>query len=564
MLFRCVALAVAFNAAPMNALAQAPPRDQPAASATRGTGTIRGRVLAGDTGRPLRRVRITISAPELAGNNRTTSTDTSGRYEVTDLPAAEYSIAVRRSGYLMLRYGQTRPLEQPKLLRLENKAVADVDFTLPRMSLITGRVTDDAGDPIEGVTVMAMRARFWEGRRQLVPTGQGLVLTDDAGQYRILGLTPGTYYVMGTTQETWTVQEQGATVTMGFAPTYFPSVTSPGDARRITVGSGQEAGGTDFSMIPGRTATISGTALDSQGRPFPRNVALREEIRGENFGRFGGTMSSAVAADGSFAIRNVPPGDYQLVASTGRDVDRPEAAIVPVRVDGADVTGLQLVGSAGGTITGSVIGDDGTVPSLPQLRVTVGLPQIGQPDPTLLGTFGNPGSSLIAADGSFNVRGIFGRAVIRVALPSTWMVKTIMYDGRDIVDTPIDLKSGEILSNVKVTITNAIPIVAGQVKDDTGQALATATVVVFAEDDQRWGQESRAVRAVRPDKDGWYQVKGLPPGEYLAAAVGYVEDGGWNDPEFLQALRVNSQRVTVAGAGTQTISLTVKKSDVPR
>ena len=134
-----------------------PPRDQQPPAQV-GTSAIRGRVLGGDTGRPLRRARITITAPELGGNPRNTSTDADGRYEVTDLPAGQYTVSVSRSGYLTLRYGQRRPLEQGKPLEVREKQVIDnVDFSLPRMSLITGRISDDMGDPIEGVTVVAMR-----------------------------------------------------------------------------------------------------------------------------------------------------------------------------------------------------------------------------------------------------------------------------------------------------------------------------------------------------------------------------------------------------------------------
>ncbi len=122
-LSRFVELAVvtaALHTAAWNVSAQGPPRDQRPVAKT-GTATIRGRVLAGDTGRPLRRVRITVSAPELAGNNRTASTDADGRYELTELPAGQYTVTVNRSGYLTLRYGQRRPLEQGKPLHVPDK-----------------------------------------------------------------------------------------------------------------------------------------------------------------------------------------------------------------------------------------------------------------------------------------------------------------------------------------------------------------------------------------------------------------------------------------------------------
>jgi protocatechuate 3,4-dioxygenase beta subunit len=66
---------------------------------------------------------------------------------------------------------------------------------LPRVSDISGRVIDEAGEPMGGVTVYAMRPAYFQGRRTLVPATGGLqtVRTDETGQYRIIGIAPGTY-----------------------------------------------------------------------------------------------------------------------------------------------------------------------------------------------------------------------------------------------------------------------------------------------------------------------------------------------------------------------------------
>src|SRR5207247_6375800 len=109
------------------------------------------------------------------------------------------------------------------------------------------------------------------------------VQTDDTGLYRILGLAPGTYYVKASTRETWTEIQNGVARVMGYAPTYYPGTTNTVEAGRIALGLGADAVA-DFSLITGRAATISGTAFDSRGRPFP-NVAVREEIRGDGFAR---------------------------------------------------------------------------------------------------------------------------------------------------------------------------------------------------------------------------------------------------------------------------------------
>src|SRR5205085_12418502 len=105
-------------------LPQSPARD-PTSPAKTGTATIRGRILATDTGRPLRRAQLRLTAPELGRDARTTSTDADGRYELTDLPAGRYTVTVTRSGFLSLRYGQRRPLEQGKPLQLLDAQVVE-------------------------------------------------------------------------------------------------------------------------------------------------------------------------------------------------------------------------------------------------------------------------------------------------------------------------------------------------------------------------------------------------------------------------------------------------------
>lgn len=53
----------------------------------------------------------------------------------------------------------------------------------------------------------------------------------------------------------------------------------------------------------------------------------------------------------------------------------------------------------------------------------------------------------------------------------------------------------------------------------------------------KWTLDSRFVRAARPDQQGQFEIRGLPPGEYRAIALDYVEEGIWNDPDYLSELR---------------------------
>ena len=551
-----------------------PPRDARPTPAQAGTAVVRGRVLAADTGKPLRRARITLSGAELGREGRSTSTSLDGRYEIGELPAGRYTIRVTRSGYLPLQYGQRRPLEPGKPLQvLDQQAIDRVDFSLPRASVISGQITDELSEPVADVQVFAMRSTYFSGRRRMVTVGPP-ARTDDAGEYRLIGLTPGTYYVMAALRETWTVTENGVERTMGYAPTYAPGAASLTDARRVTVAVGQSAGNNNFPLMPGAAASVSGTAADSLGRPIgSRNIMLMQEFGGPGFGMMLLGGQATTAADGTFTIRNVPPGTYKLVAQTTRDTQTLRGTVLEiatqlVTVDGADITNLSLTTSMGWSITGTVITDTGALPDAPTSRFGVAArlvdPDLGAgpggapPPPPPPGAGGGgaiPDSGRVREDWSFSVVSVFGAARVRALVPDGWTVKAILHEGRDIADTPIEMKSGETLTDVQVLVSKRATTVSGQLLDDKGAPLVDGTVIVFADEAVRWSDDSRWVRAVRPDQQGRYQIQGLPPGDYLAVAVDYVEEGLWNDPEYLESIRRHGQRLTLAEAESKSLSL---------
>src|SRR5688500_13007497 len=91
---------------------QQPSRDTPAQKQDETTpaGLIAGRVLAADTGRPVKRARVFVSASELPGG-RGVLTDDTGRFQLAELPAGRYTLSVSKSGFVSLSYGQRRPLQ---------------------------------------------------------------------------------------------------------------------------------------------------------------------------------------------------------------------------------------------------------------------------------------------------------------------------------------------------------------------------------------------------------------------------------------------------------------------
>ena len=538
-----------------------PPRDS-SASAKKGTGIVQGKVMTAE-GRPLRRARVSLSTIGLgAEGQRTVSTGLDGSYSFKELPAARFRIRVTRGGYLSLEYGQRRPGEQGRPIQLtEGQKLEGVDFALPRMSGIIGRVTDENGEPIEGVSVYAMRSIFYDGRRRLVPASELRVTTDDEGEYRILRLAPGSYQVMATTKETWTVVQNGVESVLGYTPTYFPGVAGAAEARRVPVAVGEQVRAIDFSLIPGRAVKVSGIATDSQGRPLT-DVSLSEEVRGLNGASFRGGPNVTVGADGSFTALNVPPGEYTLSATRGnRTEGDAEVALMYITVDGQDIENIVLTGSAGGTVTGRIVSEEGPLPKVSSMFVSVYEQYRSQAPPVLLGSFRTSDNAGIKEDGRFTAEHVFGRARFVVRLPDGWMLQKVQHEGRDLTDKIIELRTGERLDGVEVLITNRVTELAGQVVNDKAAPVGEATVLVYPSDSDAWFEQARSIRLTRPDQQGRWQLKGLPAGDYLAVALEYIEDIAWQDPEFLESMRRYAEKVTIQDGGSHTLPL---KLTVPK
>lgn len=567
MLATAVMLAFAISAlrAPAEPqIAESAPGDAGSRHSTQGVkagGVIRGRITSLDTGKPLRRAQIRLAAEfELLGTPRTASSSTDGRYEFRDVAPGRYTLRVERSGYLALTYGQRRPGEQGRPLEIAEKEVADtVDFALPRMSVISGRVLDDLGEPISGVTVWVLQPRYIQGRRQLVATGVNAT-TDITGRYRLLSLTPGDYVVMGTTRETWPHDSDPKQV-FGYAPTYFPGTSTAAQAQRVKLGVAQQASGIDFSLAAGRTSNVRGNATSAFGFPLGgETVTMMREIGGPTMwmGSTVAVASTKVAGDGNWTLSNIPPGEYRLsIRSAAHGNEPAQEGQLTVNVAGVDVEGLSLVAGAGGTVRGEVVTDDGSPLPAGFDRMQVRPPF--NPNARMMISMLDPDNGRVQSDGSFEIRGVLSDTVLSIGpLTAAWTLKAIEVEGRDMADLPLPLEHGETLSGVRVVLTSRPTTIRGTLRNEK-QNPAEGTVILFAEDSAKWREGSRLIRATRLDQRGLFTFKGLPAGDYFLVALDSVQEDQWYDPEFLEGLKGRAKRVAIADAESKQVDLVLRK-----
>jgi hypothetical protein len=329
---------------------------------------------------------------------------------------------------------------------------------------------------------------------------------------------------------------------VAYAPTFYPGVSSVDEARSVTVGLSAEVLDVNFGLLLVRTGRVSGHVTRADGMPSTRgNVTLMPESTVGGRGGFGRTLGSRLQWDGSFSIANIPPGRY-VIRARGDDTEPPQFATQPVVVGDGDTNNLAVALGPGGSISGTVTfqsTQSATVPDVNQVRIAA--PPVD---------FANVGPNPLARvnrDGTFTLDGVSaGLHWIRTQGGLRgWTLKSVTLSGRDIIDAPLDVRSGQTVTGLTLVFTDKTSEVNGTLTDDQGQPITEFTVLAFPTDNTLWRPQARQIMTARPDQTGTYQIRGLPAGDYYVTAVDPSEQGEWFEPAFLDQHRTGAARVTL-------------------
>jgi hypothetical protein len=526
-----------------------------------------GRVIAADTGRPLRLARVSLTGGDLAGG-RLVLTDDTGGFALDNIPAGRYTLTASKSGFLTLSYGQRRPFQSGSVLSVADGAeIKGVDFSLPRGSVIAGFVGSSDGDWLSGVTVRILREARSAGTPLLIPTG--ITQTDDRGAYRIWGLMPGEYYVTASlspelaTDPTINAQIVSVYVAASndnqehrYAPTFYPGTVSLNTAIPITVGLGQEVLDVSFSLQLLRMARINGHVLLADGN-LARNGSVVLLGHGASAGHVIREMlGSGIRSDGTFSIQDVPAGDY-LVCARSDISGKAEFGSEVISVGDGDVATISLTLAEGATVGGRLVWS-GTQsgPRIDPTRLQITAPMAET------GVFAGPQRGVaVTPDGGFNLKNIPpGRHYFRADnISRGWALQSVLVDGNDIIDSPIEIRPGQILNDVTLVFTDRMPNISGAVLDQRGQPCTDCTVLAFPVNSQLWRSGARQIVTGRPDQYGHYQLQSLPPGDYYLAAVDLADGDAWFDPAFLERHRASAIRLSLAYGNSQVQNLTIRQ-----
>ncbi len=578
-----------------------------------GRGLIVGQVIDAITGKPLRDAIVTITGTSRVSRDEALTaprilTTADGYFVFRDLPRGNFIVWATKQGYTDGVSGRRRPggPSQPIALA-DGERVGDVAVRMWRPGALTGTVVDEAGEPLVNIRVRAFRRTVGSGRPQFL--GAATATTNDRGEYRLGGLLPGEYIVLVPARQVVMVHALAREVQAGrlqsrrdlaaalspeakaiqagdslialdgsplpppptaerlfYPPTFHPSALTIDLTVPLTITAGEERGGIDLQLQPVPTLRVSGFVVGPDGAAAGMPIRLWPRAL-DDFALDQDATTTTADANGAFSFPAVPSGHYSLRVSSVQAV--PEGSVsspqtarwadVPLAVGKEDVDGVVLTLNDALRIRGHI--------ELENARQTASSVRL-EPVQMLVQSAGGPPVLPTAppsepTSGDFTIGGLSpGRYFVRPAgSPAGWTLKTVMYNGRDISEAPLELQDN--VDGVVVTFSEKSTLLRGAVRLPQGEADAGAIVIAFPTDIAAWsdvGPSPRRVRSSWTSKMGEYSIGGLPPGEYYVVALPDDKASEWRDPGSLRALARVATQVAIRDGEQKTQDLRTRPS----
>jgi len=601
-------------------LAQNAPPLQPAAPAA--PASIEGVVAKDITGESLSKVTVVLAevripnpaaanipiaiapnSPEFAlvvssinqrvGPAQAVTTTSDGRFLFENLKPGTYSLKAMLGGYAPTEYGQRGPNGRGMNITLKSgQKLQGISLTMTPGGTITGRATDDNGEPLIRALIQAQKLIYQERGRSLVTTQA--VYTDDRGDYRLFWLPAGQYYISATPSDdrmrTMTAlmpSPNGTTTTapltanmvlsaardMGLGPIYglpsglkvngqslsngdvieeaavqvfYPAATDLSTATSVEVRPGVIISGIDIRTKPARVYQIRGRVISGSGRP----VSATEIILVPRNSQAAPQSTRVPQAPNSpvFEIAGVLPGSYYLMVTATEGPGMPVVGLSSIDVQASSLDNVIVTASPPFSIQGHISrGSTISSTSAPQNNVLRVEPQLtGLSNALTLGT------SLPLRQDNFIVPiSVSADYRVSVSTPVNSYVQSIRFGGQDVLrdGLHIDGATGETL---EIVVSPNAGRLEGNVSQDR-QKFANATVVLVPSTSLR--QQTSLYQTTQTNVEGHFTFESIPPGSYKLFAWEDVEPLAWFDADFIRTFENRGTEILIRESAKESVEI---------
>jgi len=487
--------------------------------------SLSGTVVNALTGGPVRRALVQIG--DQSGGAAVT--DDAGHFQIAGLKEGQAFVSVTKPGF-----GDWRAPEQ-SVVQVGKDAPAVVLKIVPA-AMIFGRVTASDEQPLEGCNVHLVAKQYVDGRTMWADLpNQGR--TNEEGEYRITGLSAGTYYVAVDCGQEMKLSQRGTVNAREevFVKAFYPGVAEMSAASPLELSPGREMEA-NFELSPEPLYHVSGTA-SAEGETVVSMSFLRQAGSDQDF------MQTVGVIDGRFEVK-VPDGTYEVVA-TGQNGVQLSTPVASVTVN-ADNPDLHIALTRGLSIPVDILFENGAPGAEQTVRAQGGAPGIVV---SLI-----PASSLQKGvnwwrepDGIQNVEP--GTYSLQIQNMSRLWVKSAKSGSTDLLSDDLTVAEGGQAAPIEITLRKDGGNVNGTVSPASNSWPPTVLLV------QPRGKKNY-VKAVRAE-GGSFDMQGVPPGEYAVVAIDHGDQLEYMNPEVLNPYLLDAQHVSVRPNGNTTVNLSL-------
>jgi hypothetical protein len=538
--------------------------------------TVSGTVAKQGTGEPLSKATVSLLNLKEKQPAHSTTTDAAGNYTFSNVMPGQYRIAAGRNGYVRAEYGDrgSNGCGTPVSIAAGQR-MADARIAMIPASVISGRLYDTDREGMPNVSAHALRYVYENGRRvfSIVQT----VRTNDRGEYRLFGLSPGRYYVAAALESPVAalslekdIERLGLVLPQDlfehpvnelspgdrFLPAYYPGTPDPAAANALELRAGEDASGIDITVTLSHSFQITGKIVNAVSRETPRSISVALLSRAAHPGAGDPLRVAAVQPDGNFRIPYVLPGSYFVLASGSDSLGRLTGRVL-VDVGNTDVQNVAIEVTRGFELTGRVTADD---PKVMERLVEVTLRSVN-PSPSRSGA-GDVAATPSRTDGAFKLQGIMSGdylPFLSFLAPPDIYVKASRLGSVDIRDG-IRLDS-QPAGALEIVVGNNGGVIQGIVLKEGQQPVAGATVVLVPDIFLR--KRSTLYKVRTSDAAGGFRIEAIGPGDYKIFAWEGVETGSWQDPDFIRAYENRGKGLTVREGQIEDVQISVIPSSGP-
>ena len=275
--------------------------------------TISGTVINAASGEPVRRAVVSVQEEASRQTIATVESDSEGRFSIDGLAAGKYPLSASKRGFLTAFYDEHEGNFNTAIVTGADQETGGLVFNLVPGASLSGVVTGDGGDPVEGAQVLLFLKPHSHNPGDRILKVED-TMTDDTGAYEFDGLAAGEYMV-AVKAEPWFAMQgledgPGAALEVAYPVTYFDSTTDEASATSVVLAGGsREEANLNLRAVPALRIAVE-SPINQNGVSVSAN--LQQTIFGTKLFNILDDPPVRHGNIDEFALTGVAPGHYEL------------------------------------------------------------------------------------------------------------------------------------------------------------------------------------------------------------------------------------------------------------